>query len=191
VNLEFFDAFPKLETARLQLRELLKEDAAALFELFRDDEVTRYHDLEAMPDVAAAASIIARIRQRYRDRGGIRWAILDKADSSFVGTIGFNSINVSAHRAVLGYEIARRAWGQGFATEAVRALVEFGHQRIGFNRIEAGVMLGNEASMRVLRKAGFEPEGIARAFGYWKGGYHDLQMFSILRLPASESTSSA
>lgn len=181
MNFAFFDRFPVLETERLQMRELVDEDAPALFEVFRDDEVTRYYDVETMAGVAPAAEIIAEMRRRYVDRAGIRWALVDKENASLVGTIGLSSISLAAHRGVLGYELARRAWGRGFATEAVRAAVRFGHDEIGLNRIEAAVMLGNEASVRVLLKAGFTEEGVLRALGYWKGRYHDLRMFSVLR----------
>jgi ribosomal-protein-alanine N-acetyltransferase len=182
VNLELFDRFPELETERLRLRELLDNDSPSLFEMFRDDEVTRYYDVETMTDATAAETVIARMQQRYRDRTGIRWAVVDKVGGTFLGTIGFNSINLFAHRAVLGYELARQVWGRGFATEAVRAVVRFGHDQVGVNRIEAAVMLPNEASARVLRKVGFDEEGVLRSYGHWKGRYHDLRMFSILRV---------
>ena len=181
MDLAFFDRFPVLETERLQMRELLDEDAPALFEVLRDEEVTRYYDVDTMAGVAAAVEVIAEMRKRYVDRVGIRWALVEKGSASLVGTIGFNSINLSAHKCAIGYELARRVWGQGFATEAVRAAVRFGHDEIGLNRIEAAVMLGNEASVRVLHKAGFKEEGVLRALAYWKGSYHDLRVFSVLR----------
>jgi ribosomal-protein-alanine N-acetyltransferase len=106
---------------------------------------------------------------------------VEKSDGGFLGTLGFNAFNAMSDRGVLGYELGRRAWGKGFATEAVREVVRFGHAQAGLNRIEAVVMPGNEASVNVLRKVGFEEEGLLRAFGRWKGRYHDLRMFSILR----------
>jgi [ribosomal protein S5]-alanine N-acetyltransferase len=181
VNLECFDLFPVLETERLLLRELLAEDTSALFEVFRDHEVMRYYDVEPMTDIGAAGDLIREMRQRYTDRRGIRWAITDKVEGSFLGTIGLNRIDVVAGTAVLGYELGRYAWRRGFATEAVRAVVKFGHEVVGVRRVEAAVMLGNEASVRVLCKVGFDDEGVLAAHGHWKGQYHDLRMFSLLR----------
>jgi ribosomal-protein-alanine N-acetyltransferase len=185
MTLDFFDRFPELQTQRLLLREIQLEDAPALFEIFSDPEVTRFYDVETMVDVAPAVRIVAQVRARFADRTGVRWAITEREGGRFIGSIGFNTINIHAHRAVVGYELARSAWGRGLATEALRRVVHFGHQRIGVNRIEAIVMQGNEASIRVLKKAGFEAEGVLRAYGYWKGRYHDLRMFSILR-PCSD-----
>jgi ribosomal-protein-alanine N-acetyltransferase len=181
VALDFFDRFPILETEHLRLRGLIDDDAPAVCEVFQDDEVTRYYDVETMTGVAAAAELISRMRKRYVDRAGIRWALVDKLDAKLVGTIGFNTITPSGNRGAIGYELARRAWGRGLATEAVQAVVRFGHDKVELNRIEATVMLGNEASARVLQKAGFKEEGVLRAFGHWKGHYHDLRMFSVLR----------
>jgi hypothetical protein len=56
-----------------------------------------------------------------------------------------------------------------------------GHQTPGAVRIEATVMLDNEDSARVLRKAGFNEEGVLRAYGYWKVEHHDIWMFSVMR----------
>jgi ribosomal-protein-alanine N-acetyltransferase len=181
VNLSLFEEFPTLETERLRLRELVAGDEGAVFELFGHEEVTRYYDTETMTDVASARSLILFMRQRYASRAGIRWAIEDRATSTFVGTIGFNNINQAAHKGLIGYELMPTVWGRGLATEAVRAIVAFGHTRVELNRIEAVVMVENHASVRVLNKAGFAEEGILRAFGYWKGRYHDLRMFSVLR----------
>lgn len=181
MNLSLFERFPVIETERLRLRELVDADTTAVFDLFRHDEVTRYYDVETMADVAAAKALITSMRQRYRSRAGIRWALEDRASQTFVGTIGFNNINQSAHKGLVGYELVPAAWGRGLATEAVRAVVRFGHEQIELNRIEAVVMLENRASVRVLQKSGFSEEGVLRAFGYWKGRYHDLRMFSVLR----------
>lgn len=183
VSLDFFEVFPALETERLRLRQLRREDNRALFEIFRDHEVMRYYDVEPMTDPAQADGLIDEMHLRFTERQGIRWAIADKLGGDLLGTVGFNRIDLAASAAVVGYEIARTAWYRGFATEALRAVVRFGHDRIGVNRIEAAVMLENEASSRVLRKAGFEDEGVLPAHGHWKGRYHDLRMFSRLKAP--------
>lgn len=184
MNLSLFEQFPIIETERLRLRELLEDDAPHVFELFRHEEVTRYYDVETMTNVTAAQSLVTFMRQRYASRSGIRWAIEERATHAFVGTIGFNNIHQGAHKGLIGYELVPTAWGRGLATEAVLAVARFGHEDVGLNRIEAVVMLENRASVRVLEKTGFSEEGVLRAYGYWKGRYHDLRMFSALRVSA-------
>jgi ribosomal-protein-alanine N-acetyltransferase len=180
MNTEVFEMFPVLSTSRLVLREMSPDDAPGVFAVFGDDEVTHFYDTETMTNIAEAHAMIDRMRSRFTQKVGIRWAITDASDA-YLGSVGFNSFTAWAHRAVLGYELARHAWGQGLATEAVRAVVAFGQERLGVNRIEATTMLGNEASVAVLRKVGFQEEGLLRAYGYWKGRYHDLRMFSIVQ----------
>lgn len=181
VNVSLFDQFPTVETESLRLRELVDADAPSVFELFRQEEVTRHYDVETMTSIDAASALITFMRQRYSSRAGIRWALEHKLSRALVGTIGFNTINQAAHKGLIGYELLPAAWGRGLATEAVRAVVRFGHEQIELNRIEALVMLENHASVRVLQKAGFSEEGVLRAFGHWKGRYHDLRVFSVLR----------
>lgn len=53
-----------------------------------------------------------------------------------------------------------------------------------FNRISATVMLDNIASMKLLDKLGFEEEGVLREYGFWKGEFHDLKMFALLKKEA-------
>ncbi len=66
-------------------------------------------------------------------------------------------------------------------TEALEAMLRFGFDAMSLNRIEADVTVGNDASVRVLEKLGFQREGLLRQRGYWKGSYHDLWLFSLLR----------
>jgi [ribosomal protein S5]-alanine N-acetyltransferase len=63
----------------------------------------------------------------------------------------------------------------------MRAVIRFGFKEMALNRVEADVTPGNEASVRVLRKLGFVEEGLLRQRAYWKGRYHDLRFFSLLR----------
>ncbi|NIW38715.1 MAG: GNAT family N-acetyltransferase, partial [Gemmatimonadetes bacterium] len=84
-------------------------------------------------------------------------------------------------QAEIGYDLAHRHWGRGLMTEALRPMLRFGFEEMDLHRIEAGVTVGNEASARVLEKLGFREEGLLRRGGYWKGAYHDLRGFGLLR----------
>jgi ribosomal-protein-alanine N-acetyltransferase len=96
-----------------------------------------------------------------------------------VGTCGYPAIVASADRGSLGYELARRAWGHGFATEAVGAIVDFGHRTMRLHRIDALVVSGNDASAAVLRKCGFRREAVLSDYGLFQGRYHDMEMFAV------------
>lgn len=178
-----FSTFPRLETDRLVLREMTRRDLDPLFALFRDPEVTRYNDVETFVDRHDAEEIFDWVQDRFRKHIGMRWAITLRSDPSgaLIGTCGFNVWLQHNNCAEIGYDLMRAHWGQGLMTEAVGAMLRFGFRAMQLNRIEADVTTGNEASRRVLVKAGFTEEGILRQRGYWKGGYHDLHLYSILR----------
>ena len=181
MNLAFFGRFPVLSTPRLILREPQTGDAAALFAMRKDEEVNRYQLQDALPTVESARALIVRWRRRFTLKADLRWIAVTREDGAFAGTCAYAYFIPGLDRGHLTYELARHAWGRGLATEAAQAMVAFGHAEAGLNRIEAVVMPAHEASARVLRKTGFEEEGLLRAYGHWQGRFYDLRMFSILR----------
>src|SRR5439155_2232526 len=86
-----------------------------------------------------------------------------------IGTVGLLRFDFEHRRAEVGYEIARRWWGRGLATEAAAAVIKYGFSVLGLHRIEAGILLGNDASGRVVQKLGFVEEGPRRGYLYAKG----------------------
>ncbi len=148
--------------------------------MLSDPRVTQYHDLPPMQTSEQALRFIAEMFHRRTKRLGIRWVIVSKEGSGFVGSIGLNHIYAPAKRASVGYELHRSSWGQGYATEALAAVVEFAHQRLGLHRVEASVVPENAASLRVLQKAGFQREGVLRALGFFGGAFQDLVVCSRL-----------
>jgi [ribosomal protein S5]-alanine N-acetyltransferase len=157
------EPFPILKTDDLILRQLASTDSGTIFEIFSDDQVTQYYDLETFTNFEQAEKLIAHFQVRYEQREGIRWAITRRTDGEMIGTCGFNG------------------WGQGAITQAVAGMLEFGFRRLELHRIEASVDPANTASIRVLEKLGFQREGILRDHGFWKGKYWDVVLFSRLR----------
>jgi ribosomal-protein-alanine N-acetyltransferase len=163
------------------LRELRPADAADLLAVLTEPAVANATDVEPLQTVQQVEELILLLEARFAARAGIRWALTFGRDDRVMGTIGFPFIDPEARRAEIGYEVAPEYWGRGLATEAVRRLATYGFEELGLNRIEATTSLGNAASIRVLDKAGFTEEGVLREYRYWRGGFHDLRMFSLLR----------
>jgi ribosomal-protein-alanine N-acetyltransferase len=84
-------SFPVLETNRLRLDKLSKEDSISLFELFSDSSVVEYYDLEAFTELSQASNLIEFFNSRFDENSGIRWAIRLKETDQFIGTCGFNT----------------------------------------------------------------------------------------------------
>jgi [ribosomal protein S5]-alanine N-acetyltransferase len=182
--------FPNLRTNRLILSELNSNDSVSLFNHFSDKDVVKYYDLEAFATENQAKSIIQLFQKRFNESLGIRWAIRLQASGVLVGTCGFNSWNIKMRSAVIGYDISKNYWGTGYATEAVEEIIRFAYSGglpCGeLNRIQGDTVPGNSASEAVLRKLGFKEEGLLRESGYWKGRFHDLKCFGLIRSEYNE-----
>lgn len=176
-----FERFPKMMTQRLSLREIGPEDAQTLYAVLSDAAVTEYYDDEAFTALSEARDQIDAWHRGYESRRAIRWAIAPKADGMLIGTCGYYGLHRYHRRGAIGYELARPFWRQGIMTEALRAIIAYGFDEMDLNRIQATVMPGNTASVRLLEGLGFQQEGLLRGYERWGSkGYLDLLMFSLL-----------
>ena len=177
-----FQTFPHLETERFVLRKLELSDAESLFTILADEEVTRFYDDEAFTEISQAKAQIQAWANGFDERRSIRWGIVRREDDIVIGTCGYYGFNVWHRRGSLGFELARSYWRQGIMTEALEAIIAFGFNEVGLNRIQAVVMPGNEGSEKLLEKLGFRREGVLREYENWgKKGFVDVLMFSLLR----------
>lgn len=176
-----FESFPRIETSRLLLRELCLEDAEAVFRIFSDPEVMKYSDMDIFTRLEQAELLIERQKRRFEQKERFRWGIALKESNTIVGTGGYVVWNHKWYNAELGYDLARPYWRQGIMTEAVRAMIRFGFEYMKLHRIEAEVMPENTASVRLLCKLDFQEEGVLHERSFWKGGFHDLAIFALLK----------
>ncbi len=176
-----FQTFPLLESERLILRELGQADAPTLFEYFRDPEYTKFVSFDLHTSVEQTKGFIALMTNMYQQNDSIRWGIQLKESKQLVGTAGLHFWKRDIRCAEVGYHVGRPYWGRGFATEVLRALVDFGFHRMNLNRIEGRHNAGNDASGRVMEKVGFQKEGIWRQREIKYGELVDVVQFSLIR----------
>lgn len=154
-----------LETERLILREWTPDDVPMIYEICSDPEVMRHiGDGSAWDDVARARLWMERVRAAYDEQGYGRFAVVEKETGRVVGSCGFGK-PTGAAGVDFGYVFARASWGRGYATEAGRACLCHGFERLGFAEVIADTDLDNHASRRVLEKLGFEFRGLKRDEG--------------------------
>ncbi|WP_258958750.1 GNAT family N-acetyltransferase, partial [Bacillus wiedmannii] len=110
--------FPKLETERLQLRELTLLDAEMMFHYFSKESVIRYFGMDSFENIEQAKTTIQTFKNRYEEGSVFRWGIEKKGTGQLIGTCGFHLINNHHKRAEIGYELDDTYWGQGYASEA-------------------------------------------------------------------------
>ena len=176
-----FDAGTAFQTASYDLKPLRFTDAADLLEHFRDPAVTEYMDIDPLESLEDAEDII-RWADGVREYGeGLRWAIRDRITGAFIGTSGFNTLEVDrGRRAEIAYDVSRDFWGKGVMAEVMPFLVKTGFETLGLRRLEAFVTPGNKRSIALLERHGFVLEGTLRDYGFWKGLYWDQLIFSRL-----------
>jgi RimJ/RimL family protein N-acetyltransferase len=106
------------------------------------------------------------------------WAVWKKGDD-LIGGLGLHQLHgPEAHKDEIGYWLAKPYWNQGIMTEVIKSFCKYCFEQRELTRIEAGVFSHNEASMRVLEKAGFEREGYLKKCFIKKGRYIDSVLYA-------------
>jgi len=151
---------PRLETRRLILRAPRREDFTAVAALWADAEVTRFIHPAPLSQEEAWARFL-RAFGHWELCGYGFWAVEEKASGRLIGETGF----LDAHRDIrpalnglpeVGWILARAAWGQGYATEAVGAVLAWGDAQLQVARTACIISADNRASLNVARKLGFK-----------------------------------
>ncbi|MFW9910419.1 MAG: GNAT family N-acetyltransferase [Candidatus Thorarchaeota archaeon] len=173
--------FPILETNRLVIRQLTIDDSENWFKNLSDDEVAVLIGMEPLENVEESKSIIVSFILRYEKKNGMAWAIILKEDESFIGTCSYEKIDSHNLSGEIGYDLLKKYWGHGFMTEALSAIIDYGFESLGLNRIEAHTAAINQSSRNLLRRLGFFEEGIFRESSYFRGEFRDDCQYSLLR----------
>lgn len=176
-----------IKTDRLVLRKFRQSDAESMYKNWAFDEfVSRFVTWRPHKDLEETRQVISKWMERYEKKNyyNWNWAITIKGKSGVVGAVSAlnyeNQFNIK--KIEIGYCLSQKHWNKGYATEAVRAIANYFLLVLGFNRVYARVDVANEASEKVLQKAGFEFEGILRqAGGSNCNKVCDLAIYSMLR----------
>jgi len=176
------NVFPTLATDRLLLREIVPADAPVLFAIHGDSDAMRWFGTDPLIDLQQAEKLVETFASwRQMPNPGTRWGIQRAGDDQLVGTCGLFKWNRGWKSCIIGYELARSAWGAGFMAEALSAALAWGFEHMELNRVEAQVHPQNAASLKLLRTLGFVQEGHLREAGFWLDEHHDLLHFALLR----------
>lgn len=146
---------PQLETDRLRLQCLGREEAKQLLEICRDPEVTRYAGDLPFVGPQNVRQLLSEVADRFRCREAIEWAIVEKQSEQVVGTCGLHSFDAVNRDAKIGCLLGRTFWGQGFMTEALPALFDFARCELELRSLIAEVEDLNVRSMQLFQRLDF------------------------------------
>jgi [ribosomal protein S5]-alanine N-acetyltransferase len=172
---------PILRTARLTLRPLLAGDAKEVQTLAGDFAVADTALAIPYPyEDGMAEEWIAALKNKYVAGEQVVFAIVQGEAGQLIGAVGLTITRKYDH-AEIGYWIGKPFWGQGYCTEAARAVVGYAFEELCLLRVHANHFARNPASGRVMEKIGMRREGVARQHVKKWGVYEDLVLYGILR----------
>lgn len=172
---------PIIKTNKLILRPFKLSDSKKVQELAGDYKIAETTLNIPHPYLDGMAEAwISTHRNSFESGKGITYAIVNKDNDELIGAIGL-MINSTHRKAELGYWIGAPYWGNGYCTEASRAIIKFGFENLNLNKIYARALVSNTASWTVMEKAGMIYEGTLRQEVIKNGVAYDLKSYSILR----------
>ena len=152
----YFTPFPILKTERLIFRQLEEADNNEIFFLRSDDEVNKYIDRPKQKGIYEANDFISKINNGIIKDEWVYWAITLKDNPKLMGTICLWNISTDKKYAELGYELHPKFHGQGFMSEALVHILDYGFRIMKLEKIEAFTHKSNLKSTALLLKNNFK-----------------------------------
>ncbi|QDP84536.1 GNAT family N-acetyltransferase [Chryseobacterium sp. SNU WT5] len=153
-----------IETSRLLLREIIAEDVEMIYLLDSNAKVMKYLGVKPVTTKAESEKTIKNIRKQYKENGIGRWAVIEKESNLLIGWSGLKvltePINGFKNVYEIGYRFLPEYWGKGYATEAGKAVLDYGFNLMNLDIIYACADIKNGDSCRILKdKLGFAEKG--------------------------------
>jgi [ribosomal protein S5]-alanine N-acetyltransferase len=176
----------KIETARLLLRTIAMSDAEKINELSNDKAVAARTLRMPYPcSLEDTKKFIEQTTAQVNSNHSMVLTITLKSTSEIIGVISLQ-IESQHESGELGYWLGKKYWGNGYGTEAAKAVIHYGFEHYNLNRIYACCMSDNEASGKVLRKVGMQYEGFSKKHIKRDGVFKDIEHYAILKLIQDE-----
>ena len=172
----------KLITERLVLSEITKTDIAHIHQMNSLEEVARFNTIGIPENLEVTAKMLQTlIEEPYKElRTQFGWAIRLKESGEFVGRFGMKLAEPHKKRAEINYSLLPKFWGNGYATEAAKAVLKFAFEDLQLHRIEAGCAVENANSIKLLERIGMKREGRHREILPIRGEWQDNYSYAIL-----------
>lgn len=171
----------EIETKRLILRPFCPEDAKSAFKNWAGIEaVQSLYGEPAYKTVEEVNKLLEKYISGYVTGYTYRWAVVEKGSGECIGQIAYFLVDKNNSWGEIEYCIGTAYQGKGYATEATKAVIDYGFRTIGFNKVQICVRPSNIKSKRVIEKCGFEYEGMLRDYFYINGEYEGRMYYSLL-----------
>mgnify|MGYP004512002771 CR=1 FL=1 len=173
----------ELKTERLILRKFTINDAKDMYNNYgSDSKVSKYLAWNTHQSIKDSILYIKGVLKQYKSDSTYCWGVFLKPDNVLIGAISVIDLDVKNQTAEIGYCYGSKWWGNGYATESFKRVIQFLFDEVSVETIYADHCLSNLASGKVMEKCGLKKEGILRKRMYDKEGIlNDLVSYSILK----------
>lgn len=176
-----FSPFPILETKNLILRQIHLDDDKEVFALRSNPETMKFIPRPLAETIEDAQKFITDCNTSIEKNELINWAIAQKKDNKLIGMIGFFRMQPENFRGEVGYILNPKFQGKGFMREALEKTLNYGFETMKFHSIEAVIDPKNNASEKLLQKAGFDKEAHFKENFFYNDEFLDTVIYSLLK----------
>lgn len=171
-----------IETERLILRRFEYSDCGSVFANWAsDEEVQKMYSEPVYSTPEAVKGLLDKYISAYEKEDCYRWAVIERKSGQCIGQIAYFLVDSKNHFAEIEYCIGQQFQCRGFATEAAKAVIDFGFRNMNLHKVQICTKTINAPSKRVIEKCGLTYEGTLRDYFYMDGKYVGRLYFSILR----------
>lgn len=169
-------------TPRLRIRPFRDSDLEAFLAYRNDPEVARYQGWSLPYARESALEFLTEMKDKQPTPGEwLQLSIELRSTGETIGDLAFHLMKSDPRQAYLGYSLSRAHWGQGYASEAVRALLGYLFRERDLHRIVAECDVDNTASQKLLERLGFRREAHLVENVFFKGQYGSEYHYAILQ----------
>ena len=171
----------ELTTDRLLLREIALNDIPAIHNLHSLSETDQYNTMGIPESIEVTQQLVTDWLLTTDQLPRVKYVfVIENNKKEFIGIIGMNIGRPKYRYAEVWFKLHPLFWNNGYATEVVKCLLQFGFAQLTLHRIEAGCAVENLASAKVLEKCGFIKEGRCRKKLPIRGEWKDNFEFALL-----------
>ena len=176
-----YQPFPILESERLIFRQLKDSDAPEVFKLRSNPDNMKYIPRPLLKNEEEALAMIHMMNGKIAENTDINWAVCIKNTDKIIGFMGFYRTQAENYRTEIGYMILPEYEGKGYVTEAVKTMLNYAFNSVGFHSVDAVIDPDNVGSEKVLLKNGFRKEAHFIENEYFEGKFWDSVHYGMLK----------
>lgn len=171
-----------IETERLILRRFKYSDCNSMLKNWiADEKIQSMYSEPVYKTLDEVNGLLDKYISAYAKDDYYRWAVIEKTSGECIGQIAYFLVDNKNHFAEIEYCIGSQFQRRGYATEAAKAVISYGFERINLHKVQICTKTINLPSKKVIEKCGLTYEGTLRDYFYMNGEYVGRLYFSILR----------